>query len=110
MSRLDGGAARLDLYWHSTGDAGEDVFAHVLDCAGGVLGQRDGAALGGAYPLWLWPPGIFVHDVRHVPLSAPAGDCYRVEIGLFNPADGARTAAFGPDGNRLPNDAVALNP
>jgi hypothetical protein len=107
---MSSGVARVELTWHSTAEAGEDVFAHVLACDGAVLGQRDGAALGGVYPLWLWPPSVTVVDVRHIPLARQPGGCYRVEIGLFDPADGARAPAFGADGARLANDALVIEP
>jgi hypothetical protein len=108
---LRGQVAKVELTWHSTAAAGEDVFAHVTDCAGTLLGQRDGATLAGAYPLWLWPPGVTVRDVRHVALATPPDNaCYRVEVGLFNPADGTRTPAYGADGARLAADSLTLQP
>lgn len=108
---LDRDAARLELTWQAAGPMNADVFTHVLDCAGNLLGQTDGAALGGTYPLWLWPVGVRVRDVRHVPLSALSLDgCYRIEIGLFNPADGTRPAALDPFGERYVDSVVVLQP
>ncbi|MBI3360056.1 MAG: hypothetical protein HY023_02995, partial [Chloroflexi bacterium] len=103
--------ARVELRWHSTGPTSEDVFTHVFDCAGNVLGLADGAALGGTYPLWLWPAGVTVRDVRHIPLSTHSADgCYQIEIGLFSPADGARPPTFDQNGERYQNDAVVIKP
>ncbi|MBI3242312.1 MAG: hypothetical protein HYZ49_08475, partial [Chloroflexi bacterium] len=67
--------------------------------------------LGGIYPVWLWQPGESIHEIRRIPLTAPASDgCYRIELGLFNPQTGARTPAFDSNGARLENDVLIVEP
>lgn len=107
--RLDGQAVVLDLDWRVNTASGEDIFANALDCDGNVLGLSGGASMGGIYPIWLWQAGESIHEHRYVPLDAlsPTG-CYRVELGLFNPADGQRTEAYDANGQRLENDVVVL--
>ncbi len=52
--------------------------------------------------------GTQVHDLRAIPLTAPAGDgCYQVEVGLFR-ADGSRVRVFGPDDAALANMLVLI--
>lgn len=107
--RLEGQAVVLDLDWRVNAASGEDIFANALDCDGNVLGLSGGASMGGIYPIWLWQAGESINEHRYIPLDSlsPAG-CYRVELGLFNPADGQRTEAFDANGGRLENDVVVL--
>jgi hypothetical protein len=98
----------LRLSWRVNAKSGEDIFAHALDCEGNVLGQTDGASLGGVYPIWLWQAGESIHEIRRVPLSSTS-PCYRVEIGLFDPKTGERTIAKDASGKRLENDMVLID-
>ncbi len=97
----------LRLSWRVNTKSGEDIFAHALDCEGNVLGQTDGASLGGVYPIWLWRAGESIHEMRRVPLSSTSS-CYRVEIGLFDPKSGERTAAKDSSGKRIENDVFLI--
>ncbi len=102
-------AIELRLDWRVNAASGEDIFANALDCEGNVLGLSGGASMGGIYPIWLWQPGESIHELRRIPLDThPASGCYRVELGLFNPADGQRTEAFDANGQRLENDVVVI--
>ncbi|MBI3242313.1 MAG: hypothetical protein HYZ49_08480 [Chloroflexi bacterium] len=104
---LKGQVIELRLSWRVNAVSGEDIFANALDCAGNVAGLSGGASLGGIYPVWLWQPGESIHEIRRIPLTAPASDgCYRIELGLFNPQTGA---AFDSNGARLENDIVVIN-
>ena len=87
----------------------EEVFVHALDCDFKLLGQADGPPLGRMFPLWLWQPHQSVRDVRTIPLlDESLNHCYRVEVGLFDPLNGARLKAMGSDGQPLPNDVMSL--
>ncbi|MBI5350427.1 MAG: hypothetical protein HZB77_14110, partial [Chloroflexi bacterium] len=97
----------LRLSWRVNAKSGEDIFAHALDCDGNVLGQTDGASLGGVYPIWLWQAGELIHEVRRVPISSTSS-CYKIEIGLFDPKTGERTMAKDASGKRLENDVVLI--
>jgi hypothetical protein len=98
----------LRLSWRVNAQSGEDIFAHALDCEGNVLGQTDGASLGGVYPIWLWQAGESIHEIRRVPLSSTSS-CYRIEIGLFDPKTAERTMAKDASGKRLENDMVLID-
>ncbi|MBI3241725.1 MAG: hypothetical protein HYZ49_05465, partial [Chloroflexi bacterium] len=90
QARLQGQTIEVRLSWRVNAPSGEDIFANALDCAGNVAGLSGGASLGGIYPVWLWQPGESIHEIRRIPLTAPASDgCYRIELGLFNPQTGA---------------------
>jgi len=97
----------LRLSWRVNAKSGEDIFAHALDCDGNVLGQTDGASLGGVYPIWLWQAGESIHEIRRVPLSSTSS-CYRIEIGLFDPKTGERTMAKDASGKRIENDVFLI--
>ncbi len=61
-----GGSCDVTLYWQAPPQAspGENyqVFVHLLDEAGQVVAQRDGAPAGGWYPTGEWLPGQVVED------------------------------------------------
>ena len=109
--RAEPTARAIDLYlnWRVKAASGEDIYAHASDCSGKLLGQMDGAGMGGIYPIWLWPPGESIEEVRHVELTTPSPDgCYQIGLGLFDPKTGLRTAAFDAAGHRLDNDEVII--
>ena len=97
----------LRLSWRVNAKSGEDIFAHALDCDGNVLGQTDGASLGGVYPIWLWQAGESIHEIRRVPISSKSS-CYKIEIGLFDPKTGERTLAKDASGKRIENDVYSI--
>ena len=94
---------QLTLSWQVMNPTQGEVFRHVLDCEGNVLGLGDGPALGGVYPVWLWRANDRITDVRFIPLEKSSA-CYRIEIGLYNPENGERLKAFAVQGTRLEND------
>jgi hypothetical protein len=84
------------------------VFAHLQDGQGKTWGYGDGAPRQGNYPTWWWEAGEVVVDVHTLAVApdAPPGQ-YNVVVGLYG-ADG-RVPARGPNGARLPGDAVVLD-
>lgn len=98
---------RLTLSWYVTNPIQGEVFRHVLDCEGNVLGLGDGPALGGVYPVWLWRGSDRITDVRFIPLEKLSA-CYRIEIGLYNPANGQRYIALDTNQKRFENDVVIV--
>ena len=105
----------LKLYWklggHARVPANYTVFLHVTNAAGSmVLEPADGPPLGGDWPTADWVPGQSVLDTRLIPLPAtlPAGS-YDLQLGFYDPASGARLAAYKPDGTPWPDDVVVLS-
>ena len=106
ITPLDGSDARrlqpgdglqLNLYWRTLAPMAKDyvLFVHVVDNQGQKVAQRDAALRGDDYPTSHWQPGEVVVDRADVQLPAlPAGD-YRLEIGLYDAADGQRLPVSG---------------
>lgn len=101
---------QITLDWYLGAAPTEHTFfVHVLDCAGNVLAQADGPALGRLYPLRQWRPGDRVHDIRYAPVTPPAPDgCYRLAAGLFDTSSGERLPVTDAGGQPYPNAAVTL--
>ncbi len=111
----DGDALRLTLFWQAAGAPGDFTrFVHLLDAAGNIVAQVDGAPAGDSYPTGQWQPGEVVADGLTFDLSAlPPGD-YRVAVGFYAPTEGlprlSAADASGPlpDGRFLLPDAIVV--
>ncbi|MBP6015329.1 MAG: hypothetical protein KA586_01270, partial [Candidatus Promineofilum sp.] len=89
------GRLRLTLYWQSTAAPAGDyvVFVHLVDDAGVIVSQSDAVPVGGARPTSGWRLGEVIADSHDLllPAGLPPGD-YHINVGLYNPDDGARPA------------------
>lgn len=107
----DGRALNVTFYWQTAQAVPADytLFLHVLNTAGEQVGQADGPPLDGDWPTSAWLPGQAVADTRVVTLPADlAGEGCVLRLGWYDPATGARLAAFQPDGTPWPEAAVIL--
>jgi hypothetical protein len=81
------------LYWQATDAIPLEftVFTQLLGPDGRVVAQQDNPPKGGWYPTSLWRPGDTVADDYsfQVAADAPPGE-YRLIVGMYNPASGAR--------------------
>jgi hypothetical protein len=84
-----GGPTRLALVYWAHLPIREDytAFVHVLDAAGVIVAQRDGAPQSGAYPTHLWQPGEYVRD--EYAFDLPPGT-YTFRLGFYHPETGQR--------------------
>jgi hypothetical protein len=105
----------LKLYWrlnaHERVPADYTVFLHLTDAHGTlVAAPADGPPLGGDWPTSDWVPGQTVVDTRLIPLppQLPPGR-YDLQLGFYDPASGARLAAYRPDGTPWQDDIVVLS-
>jgi hypothetical protein len=102
---------RLALHWQATAQPGADytVFTQLIGPDGQIWGQQDNQPQAGRYPTSAWEPGQQVIDryTFKVKAGAPPGQ-YRLLAGMYLLASGARLAAVGEDGQRLPDDAIVL--
>lgn len=93
---------RLNVTWQALRPLSEDlkVFVHLVDSQNNVLGQFDGQPQKGTHPTSHWIPGELIEDSYPLtfPGEVPPGP-YRVYLGLYNEASGARLPVPGdPEG------------
>ena len=104
---------RLDvtLQWEASAAPRRDetVLLHVYDGAGKLVAQADGYPLGDTLPLRRLRPGDEVIDVRRValPPDLPAGE-YRLAVGIYDRASGARAPATDARGMPFRDDAAIV--
>jgi uncharacterized membrane protein len=92
-------AVPTTLYWQSWQrmDVSYTVFAQLLDPDGKVRAQVDAVPHDGSYPTTWWLPGEVVADtlLLELPAGAPRDVPYRLIVGLYDPASGARLPVVG---------------
>jgi hypothetical protein len=101
----------VTLHWRATAAPAEDwtVFVHLLDGEGRSVTQHDSPPRDGDFPTGAWRDGDNVPDSHRLLLPPGlAPGLYQLQVGLYNPADGARVPAFDGEGVRLTDDAVVL--
>jgi hypothetical protein len=103
------GALELTLYWQAGARPARDyqVFVHLLDGNGRLVGQNDGAPVNGYYPASAWLPGQIISDTHRVQLPAGSPPA-AVGVGLYDLAGGQRVSATDAGGARLADDAVVI--
>ncbi|MGQ0602739.1 MAG: ArnT family glycosyltransferase, partial [Anaerolineales bacterium] len=101
----------FNLYWQARErvPANYTLFIHLLDEQDNKIVQADGEPLNGDWPTSAWEPGQTFVDSRQIeiPETLPLG-VNVIKVGWYD-ADGVRLAAFQPNGERWPDDAVILN-
>jgi hypothetical protein len=102
----------LTLYWRVLQPVQEDykVFAHLLDEAGALRGQRDQAPGEDGIPTSGRVVGEVITDEHQIPVAsdAPPGD-YHIAVGLYEEASGRRLPVFTPQGEPI-GDSILLGP
>jgi hypothetical protein len=83
------------------------VFIHLRAADGFVRDQADGPPVSGQYPTTAWQPGEVIEDIHRLP-PVENNQIDHLAIGLYDPLTGERLPAYGPDGQRLPDDAVLI--
>ena len=84
------------------------VFIHLRAADGFVRSQADGPPVSGQYPATHWQFGEVVEDIHRLPVLEDGSQIDHLAIGLYDPLTGERLPAHGPDGRRLPEDAVLV--
>ncbi|MFN8497470.1 MAG: glycosyltransferase family 39 protein [Anaerolineae bacterium] len=103
----DGQTLGVTLWWQADGPLPADytVFVHLLG-ANGLAATGDGPA-GGRFPTSAWAAGDVVRDEHRLALDQVAPGGYRVGVGLYDAATGARVAA-AQSGAPLPDDTAIV--
>ena len=103
-------ALGVTLWWRSVASLGGDyvVFVHIYDAEGQLVATVDGPPLSGGFPTSTWRPGDRVRDERKIDWLAEGSAPFRLGVGWYDPVTGARLAATGADGVRLPDDTVLI--
>jgi len=109
MTRVGGGLV-AQLVWQSLAPlaTSEKVFMHLIGPDGNLIAQSDALPAGG-YGTEQWVEGEVVLDEHRLalPPDLPPGD-YRLRVGMYDLATGARLTATGSNGERLTDDAIEL--
>jgi hypothetical protein len=90
---------RVTLNWKASAPASKDytVFVHLVGTGGKQLAQSDGQPGGGAFPTSLLTAGAEVPDVHILDVTQAQPGDYRLEVGLYDLATGARLATTRGD-------------
>jgi hypothetical protein len=103
----------LTLTWESISaqpiDGDYTVFVHVLDGASQMIAQHDGKPADGTRPTLTWAPGDTVVDTHELVWLMPdyTGPA-TIAVGLYDAQTQQRVPAYGPGGERLPDDCIRL--
>ncbi len=102
----------LTLYWQPRQPIGTryKVFAHVIDRADNLWGQRDAEPGGGARITTVWKPGEVIADNYGIPVlpGTPPGE-YQIEVGMYGLESGRRLPVTDEQGQPL-GDRLLLGP
>ncbi len=86
----------------------DTIFVHLWQ-GSEFRGGADGDSLGTLAPLYAWPAGMDIVDVRHVDVSGWRPGQYQVRVGIYHRVDSTRYPAWSMDGGRFSDDeALAL--
>ena len=95
----------LTLYWRGLRGitTNYDMYIHLRDPDGAILGQIDTYPGWGMYQTSLWKPGEIVADEYRVPIEAASNlpTLGRIEVGFGLPGAGEPVAAFDPEGREV---------
>lgn len=101
-----GEIVELTLFWTSNGNIAQSykVFTHLLgdvynaDSGNFLWGQVDNEPVANSRPTTTWRANEVIVDQYAIPLAenSPPGT-YRIEIGMYNAANGERLSIIGPD-------------
>jgi hypothetical protein len=88
----------VTLYWEilAPPPAERFVFLRLVDAQGRIWARADSPPVLGLWPIERWQPGMFIEDAQEllIPAGTPPAR-YRLEVGLYDPANGQPLAAVG---------------
>ncbi|MCL4505147.1 MAG: phospholipid carrier-dependent glycosyltransferase [Chloroflexi bacterium] len=109
---LPGQPMTVTLAWHTLRAADRDytVFVHFLDAAGQQQSQHDGQPDDGNFITTRWSTGVNFQDAHRLllPADLPPGQ-YILVAGMYDPSNGQRLVALGPNHDELRDRVVVLD-
>jgi hypothetical protein len=102
----------LTLHWQAVAPPAGDytAFVHLLAADGSRPAQDDGPPLHGLQPTGRWLPGETLPDRRTLNLPPDlAPGLYRIEVGLYNPAEGGDRLAVSASHGAPPGEALIVD-
>lgn len=106
-----GDTLTVTLFWRSEGRLVGDyhVFTHLLSGDRELGAQHDSVPVHGERPTWSWQDEEVIQDEHGLVLDqdVPTGT-YTLSTGMYDFLTKCRLPAFGPAGERLPEDRVVL--
>jgi 4-amino-4-deoxy-L-arabinose transferase-like glycosyltransferase len=105
-----GDPLQLNLYWRALARMDRDytLFIHIIDQRDQTVAQRDLPLRHSDYPTSHWQPGELVVDQADLPLPALPPGSYRIDLGLYDGATGARLPVQVGDGAAASNTLTTL--
>ena len=113
-----GGIVYLTLYWQAQEPVAQKykVFTHLLgevyniDNDNFLWGQQDNEPVNNSRPTTTWRSGEIIVDSYAIPIAAqaPPGN-YQIEIGLYDPATGARLPLASGDDHLLLTSVIVTS-
>ncbi len=99
----------LALYWRTPTPLTTTytVFIHLRAADGYVIAQADGPPVSNHFPTTVWPPDEIIQDIHPLP-EIDLSTIDHFAIGLYDPVTGERLPAYGPDGQRLVDEALVV--
>lgn len=92
VARPDPRQVRVTLQWAPTATPSREyrVFNHLVDAAGRIVAQRDGAPVDWSRPTTGWVAGELIDDTYLIELPPDAPTGLKLVVGLYEPTGGAR--------------------
>jgi hypothetical protein len=111
LSQLgESGQARLTLYWQAQKEmeTAYQVFVHLLDEAGQIVGQVDREPQGGEAPTTGWLAGEVVVDEIPISVKEAIVATQSIALGVYDPLTGKRLPLLDIDGEAV-GDNVTIS-
>lgn len=106
-----GAEITIDTQWRALRPPLGDytLFAHLVNAQGETAAGFDIPLTDGYYPSGLWDAGELVQHIHRLPvMGVLLTSDMTLQIGLYDPASGARLPVFNASGARQPDDVIVL--
>ncbi len=111
---MTGATIDVVLTWHALEqmDRRWSVFIHLVDDAENIIAESNAQPLQGTFPTSSWVRGDWIRDSHQLDLESTPPGQYRLWIGLWDPASGARLGMYDrtntPAGDRVEVRSITI--